>query len=117
MVRGSLNFFSTLFGLLEVFLAAMVGGFFGVILGLKFWIGVVVVAVFGLWLLVASWQMDRTERGLQELNPPQAAPSSPASPGGQTDELRKLAELRDSGALTEEEFASAKARVSSQQPE
>lgn len=50
--------------------------------------------------------------------PPAAAPAEPvaaAAPAGLTDEalgqLKKLAELRSAGVLTEEEFAVQKARI------
>jgi hypothetical protein len=47
--------------------------------------------------------------------PPQAAPAPEAS--GTTDmldQLKKLGELKDSGVLTEEEFATQKARILAQ---
>ncbi|MGY1815408.1 PH domain-containing protein [Blastococcus sp. SYSU D00820] len=44
--------------------------------------------------------------------PPPPAPSGPAEPQPDlADQLRKLAELRDAGILTEEEFAAQKARL------
>jgi len=47
--------------------------------------------------------------------PPQAAPPPAAAPAAGTsdlvDQLRSLAELRDQGILTEEEFAAQKAKL------
>jgi hypothetical protein len=45
--------------------------------------------------------------------PPQAAPPPAASGGGESrvDQLKELASLREQGVLTEEEFASEKARI------
>ena len=45
---------------------------------------------------------------------PPPAPPPPAGPpsgGHQADELQRLADLHDSGALTDDEFAAAKAKV------
>ncbi len=43
--------------------------------------------------------------------PTSPAPAVSSSSVGVADEIRKLVELRDMGALTEEEFASQKARL------
>lgn len=43
--------------------------------------------------------------------PPSAAPAPPAEAVDVADQLRKLAELRDQGILTEEEFAAQKAKL------
>ena len=42
--------------------------------------------------------------------PPQAAPAAPA-PADSTAELERLAKLHESGALNDEEFAAAKAKL------
>jgi uncharacterized membrane protein YebE (DUF533 family) len=42
--------------------------------------------------------------------PPQAAPA-PAAPADSTAELERLAKLHESGALNDEEFAAAKAKL------
>jgi uncharacterized membrane protein YdbT with pleckstrin-like domain len=42
---------------------------------------------------------------------PTTPPSQPAAPASATDELAKLADLRDRGALTEEEFQAQKAKL------
>ena len=43
--------------------------------------------------------------------PPQAAPAAPAPVPDSTAELERLAKLHESGALTDEEFAAAKAKL------
>jgi len=44
--------------------------------------------------------------------PPAPAPAAPAAPAGDTTaELERLAQLHQSGALTDEEFAAAKAKL------
>lgn len=44
--------------------------------------------------------------------PPNPPPAAPASSGDQlTDQLARLAEMRSSGVLTDEEFAAAKSRL------
>jgi hypothetical protein len=45
--------------------------------------------------------------------PPQAAPAPAPSGGGESrvDQLKELASLKEQGVLTEEEFASEKARI------
>jgi hypothetical protein len=42
---------------------------------------------------------------------PAAAPTSPSTPASVADELAKLVQLRDAGALTDEEFTAQKARL------
>lgn len=42
---------------------------------------------------------------------PSEAPAAAASPAGDTDELERLAQLRTSGVLTDEEFTAAKAKL------
>ena len=43
--------------------------------------------------------------------PPQYVAPPPASTGGEVDELSRLAQMHDSGALTDEEFTAAKAQL------
>jgi hypothetical protein len=43
--------------------------------------------------------------------PPQYVAPPPASTGGEVDELSRLAQMHDSGALTDGEFAAAKAQL------
>jgi hypothetical protein len=53
------------------------------------------------------------EPAYQDAPPPQApAPAAPAASGqSRVDELKDLAALKEQGVLTEEEFASEKARI------
>jgi len=48
--------------------------------------------------------------GLPERLPPYVAPP-PASTGGEVDELSRLVQMRDSGDLSDAEFAAAKAQL------
>jgi hypothetical protein len=48
----------------------------------------------------------RTER-----SPPRYVAPPPASTAGEVDELSRLVQMHDSGALTDEEFAAAKAQL------
>ncbi len=41
----------------------------------------------------------------------EAAPAPPPAPASDTDELQQLAQLHASGALTDDEFAAAKAKI------
>lgn len=43
--------------------------------------------------------------------PPQYVAPAPASTGGEVDELSRLAQMHESGALTDEEFVAAKAQL------
>jgi hypothetical protein len=43
--------------------------------------------------------------------PPQYVAPPPASTGGEIDELGRLVQMHDSGALTDEEFTAAKAQL------
>ena len=43
--------------------------------------------------------------------PPQYVAPPPASTGGEVDQLSRLAQLHESGALSDDEFAAAKARL------
>lgn len=53
------------------------------------------------------WAQQEAPQGYAEA-PPQAAPQAAADPIAQ---LKELGELRDSGVLTEEEFAAQKAKI------
>ena len=53
------------------------------------------------------WAQQEAPQGYVEA-PPQAAPQAAADPIAQ---LKELGELRDSGVLTEEEFAAQKAKI------
>jgi hypothetical protein len=62
-----------------------------------------------IWLLVRS-----SRRKAQAPPPPMAAPRPPLYPTGPVnvaDQLRQLADLRDKGILTEEEFQAQKGRL------
>jgi len=52
-------------------------------------------------------QQEAPQEGYSEA-PPQAAPAASVDP---IEQLKKLGELRDSGVLTEEEFAAQKAKI------
>ena len=57
----------------------------------------------------ARWaQQEGEQGGYYETAPQEAAPAAPADPIAQ---LKELGELRDSGVLTEEEFAAQKAKL------
>ena len=43
--------------------------------------------------------------------PPQYVAPAPASTGGEVDELSRLAQMHDSGALSDDEFAAAKSQL------
>jgi hypothetical protein len=43
--------------------------------------------------------------------PPQYVAPAPATTGGEVDELSRLAQMHDSGALSDDEFAAAKAQL------
>jgi hypothetical protein len=49
--------------------------------------------------------------GQDQVPLPQYVAPPPASTGGEVDELSRLAQMHDSGALTDEEFAAAKAQL------
>ena len=46
-----------------------------------------------------------------EAPPPQYVAPAPASTGGEVDELSRLAQMHESGALTDDEFVAAKAQL------
>jgi hypothetical protein len=57
-------------------------------------------------------QQDAQQAAPQQAAPQQAAPQQAASSGSDPiEQLQKLAELRDSGVLTDEEFAAQKAKI------
>jgi len=64
------------------------------------------------------WQQQEYQQQAQYEQQPQYAPAPPPPPvapaadtGGMTGELERLAALRNQGVLTDEEFASAKAKL------
>ena len=58
------------------------------------------------------WQQQEYEQQAQYAPAPPPAPAAPASGGsGMTAELERLASLRNQGVLTDDEFASAKAKL------
>jgi Short C-terminal domain len=62
----------------------------------------------------ARWQQQEYEQQAPyaAAPPPQPPPAAPASGGsGMTAELERLATLKNQGVLTDEEFASAKAKL------
>jgi hypothetical protein len=64
----------------------------------------------------SRWAAQETQDYPQpyaEASPPQAAPPPAPSGGGESrvDQLKELASLKEQGVLTEEEFASEKARI------
>jgi hypothetical protein len=67
---------------------------------------------------IAASRTDAYHQQMAQQAPAPAAPTAPAAPaaarGGQQDmvaQLKQLAELRDAGILTEEEFAAQKAKI------
>ena len=58
------------------------------------------------------WQQQEYEQQAQYAPAPPPAPAAPAAGGsGMTAELERLASLRNQGVLTDDEFASAKAKL------
>jgi len=57
----------------------------------------------------SRWAQQQAPQGYQEPAPQAAAP--PPAAADPIDQLRELGELRDSGVLTEEEFAAQKAKI------
>jgi Short C-terminal domain len=56
--------------------------------------------------------VDEPSGGSEEPPPPPPPPAAPAAPAADpVAQLRELAELRDQGILTEEEFAAQKAKI------
>ena len=54
---------------------------------------------------------DAYATGQEQPAPPPYVAPSPVSTGGEVDELSRLAQMHDSGALSDDEFAAAKARL------
>jgi hypothetical protein len=57
----------------------------------------------------ARWAQQDPQPGQYDEAPPQAAPAAPAA--DPIAQLKELGELRDTGVLTEEEFAAQKAKL------
>ena len=58
------------------------------------------------------WAAQEEQQYAQQAPPPQAPPAAAPAAGTSTiDQLKDLAELRDQGVLTEEEFAAQKAKL------
>ena len=59
--------------------------------------------------------VERQTQYIHQVNPAAAAPpaaaAAPAAPVDVADQLRKLADLRDQGVLTEDEFQAQKAKL------
>ena len=51
------------------------------------------------------------DQGYQEEPPPAPPPPAPTTGDTDVDELKHLADLHDSGALTDDEFTAAKAKI------
>lgn len=62
---------------------------------------------------VSRRQYNRWGRQEQQYEPPQQVQAAPAPAGGESDvdRLRQLAELKDQGILTAEEFAAKKRQI------
>jgi hypothetical protein len=56
-------------------------------------------------------QAEKRRRAIAAMPPPPPASSSPAPNSDRLDQLKKVTELRDAGALTREEFELEKARA------
>ena len=63
------------------------------------------------WQQQGSYPYGQPEPAQQEPPPEYAAPPSAASPPDPIQQLNDLAELKEQGVLTEEEFAAQKARI------
>jgi hypothetical protein len=59
---------------------------------------------------IAANRAEGWSQGVQQAAP-QAAPPPPPAEGDTISQLKQLGELRDSGVLTEEEFAAQKAKL------
>ena len=57
------------------------------------------------------WAGQEQQQAYQEPPPQQYAPPEPAPQQDMVQQLKDLAELKDQGILTEEEFAAQKARI------
>jgi hypothetical protein len=56
-------------------------------------------------------EYDQDATSQDQPPPPQYVAPPPASTGGEVDELGRLAQMHDSGALSDDEFAAAKAQL------
>lgn len=63
------------------------------------------------WQQQGSYPYNQPEPAQQEPAPQYAAPPQAAPPPDLIQQLKDLAELRDQGVLTDEEFAAQKARI------
>jgi Short C-terminal domain len=63
------------------------------------------------WQSQGSYPYDQPEPAYQEPAPQYAAPPQAPPPADPIQQLKDLAELKDQGILTEEEFAAQKARI------
>lgn len=73
----------------------------------------VALSVLSVDMAVAAWLLRRYNRRAAEKAPPAAptAPYEPTDQGVRLEQLKTIAALRDSGALTEEEFDAEKRRI------
>jgi hypothetical protein len=62
------------------------------------------------WQQQGSYPYDQQQQAYQE-PPPQYAPPEPAPQQDMVQQLKDLADLKEQGILTEEEFAAQKARI------
>ena len=60
---------------------------------------------------IADLQAQQAQQQYQQAPPAPAPAAAPAAAGGVTDQLTQLKGLLDSGVLTQDEFAAAKAKV------
>jgi hypothetical protein len=58
-----------------------------------------------------EYDQEATAASQDQPPPPQYVAPPPASTGGEVDELGRLAQMHDSGALSDDEFAAAKAQL------
>jgi membrane protease subunit (stomatin/prohibitin family) len=64
----------------------------------------------GRWAQQEQRQWEEQQRQMAAQAPPQAAPAAPQEEDAM-ERLKKLGDLHDSGVLTDEEFATAKAKI------
>jgi hypothetical protein len=58
-----------------------------------------------------EYDQEATAASQDQPPPPQYVAPPPASTGGEVDELGRLAQMHESGALSDDEFAAAKAQL------
>jgi hypothetical protein len=58
-----------------------------------------------------EYDQEATATSQDQPPPPQYVAPPPASTGGEVDELGRLAQMHESGALSDDEFAAAKAQL------